>query len=76
MIPQVAEIISAIETDEQVKAVVFDSAVEGFVLIHLDFLAFKRPRTPTGNWPRRAPERRYCRLEVIKGCGAESQLRT
>jgi enoyl-CoA hydratase/carnithine racemase len=55
MIPQVAEIISAIETDEQVKVVVFDSAVEGFVLIHLDFLAFKRPRTPTGNRPRRAP---------------------
>ena len=39
MLPQVGEIITAIGTDEQVKAVVFDSAVEGFFLIHLDFLA-------------------------------------
>jgi hypothetical protein len=39
MLPQVNEIIAAIETDEQVKVVVFDSAVEGFFLIHLDFLA-------------------------------------
>jgi enoyl-CoA hydratase/carnithine racemase len=33
------EIITALETDEQVKVVVFDSAVEGYFLIHLDFLA-------------------------------------
>src|SRR5260221_8053464 len=39
MLPQVNEIITAIETDEQVKGVIFDSAVEGFYLIHLDFLA-------------------------------------
>src|SRR5450755_4730973 len=39
MLPQVGEIITTIETDEQVKVVVFDSAVEGFFLIHLDFLA-------------------------------------
>jgi len=39
MLPQVGEIIAAIETDEQVKVVVFDSAIEGFFLIHLDFLA-------------------------------------
>jgi enoyl-CoA hydratase/carnithine racemase len=39
MLPQVNEIITAIETDEQVKVVVFDSAVEGFFLIHLNFLA-------------------------------------
>src|SRR5258706_12159933 len=39
MLPQVNEIITAIETDEQVKVVVFDSAVEGLFLIHLDFLA-------------------------------------
>ena len=38
MLLQVNEIITAIETDEQVKVVVFDSAVEGFFLIHLDFL--------------------------------------
>src|SRR5450432_2530364 len=39
MLPQVNEIITALETDEQVKVVVFDSAVEGFFMIHLDFLA-------------------------------------
>src|SRR6267154_386434 len=39
MLPQVNEIITAIETDEKVKVVVFDSAVEGFFLIHVDFLA-------------------------------------
>jgi enoyl-CoA hydratase/carnithine racemase len=39
MLPQVNEIITALETDEHVKVVVFDSAVEGFFLIHLDFLA-------------------------------------
>src|SRR5258705_9412305 len=38
MLPQVNEIITALETDEHVKVVVFDSAVEGFFLIHLDFL--------------------------------------
>ena len=36
---QFKEIVSAIETDEQVKVVVFDSAVEGFFLNHSDFLA-------------------------------------
>jgi enoyl-CoA hydratase/carnithine racemase len=39
MLPQVNEIITAIETDVQVKVAVFDSAVEGFFLIHLNFLA-------------------------------------
>src|ERR1700693_1330217 len=38
-IPQLGEIITALETDEQVKVVVFDSAVEGFFLTHYDFLA-------------------------------------
>src|SRR6202165_6270857 len=58
MLPQVNEIITAIETDEQVKVVVFDSAVEGFFLIHLDFLAklddlAHLPSGPTGlhPWP-------------------------
>src|SRR5437870_8271894 len=58
MLPQVNEIIAAIETDEQVKVVVFDSAVEGFFLIHLDFLAnlddlARLPSGPTGlhPWP-------------------------
>lgn len=38
-IPQLNEIVTALESDENVKAVVFDSAVEGFFLTHYDFLA-------------------------------------
>jgi enoyl-CoA hydratase/carnithine racemase len=49
-IPQLDEIITALETDEHLKVVVFDSAVEGFFMTHYDFLA--RPeattRLPTG----------------------------
>jgi enoyl-CoA hydratase/carnithine racemase len=44
-IPQLNEIITALETDEHVKVVVFDSAVEGFFLTHYDFLA--RPEDTT-----------------------------
>src|SRR5258705_14002759 len=38
-IPQLNEIITGLETDEEGKVVVFDSAVEGFFLTHYDFLA-------------------------------------
>src|SRR6266567_3987517 len=38
-IPQLDEIVTALETDADVKVVVFDSAVEGFFLTHYDFLA-------------------------------------
>src|SRR6202789_846440 len=38
-IPQLNEIVTAIEADESLKMVVFDSAVEGFFLTHYDFLA-------------------------------------
>src|SRR5437764_6485950 len=38
-IPQLDEIITAVETDKDVKVVVFDSAVEGFFMTHYDFLA-------------------------------------
>src|SRR4051794_39664612 len=38
-IPQLNAVITALETDEQVKVVVFDSAIEGFFLTHYDFLA-------------------------------------
>jgi enoyl-CoA hydratase/carnithine racemase len=38
-IPLLEEIVSALETDDRVKVVVFDSAVEGFFLTHYDFLA-------------------------------------
>jgi len=55
-IPQLNEIITALQTDEQVKVVVFDSAVEGFFLTHYDFLAkledsTSLPLGPTGLQP-------------------------
>jgi enoyl-CoA hydratase/carnithine racemase len=37
-IPQLEAIVEAIESDEQVKVVVFDSAIEGVFLTHQDFL--------------------------------------
>jgi len=52
------EIMTAIETDEHVKVVVFESAVEGFFLNHSDFLAKLEdltgiPQGPSGleAWP-------------------------
>src|SRR5690349_16315798 len=38
-LPQLEQIVSALENDDRVKVVVFDSAVEGFFLTHWDFLA-------------------------------------
>src|SRR5712671_5471220 len=38
-IPQLNEIVTALETDSHVKVVVFDSAVDGFFLTHYNFLA-------------------------------------
>jgi enoyl-CoA hydratase/carnithine racemase len=52
------EIVTAIETDKDVRVVVFESAVEGFFLNHSDFLADMKeltdlPQGPTGleAWP-------------------------
>src|ERR1700682_873045 len=55
-IPQLDEVIRAIETDEDVKVVVFESAVEGFFLTHYDFVApvedtTRLPPGPTGLSP-------------------------
>src|SRR5712664_4223355 len=55
-IPQLNDVITALETDTQVKVVVFDSAVEGFFLTHYDFLAkpedtTRLPPGPTGLQP-------------------------
>jgi len=55
-IPQLDEVITALETDKQVKVVVFDSVVEGFFLTHYDFLAALEETTglppgPTGLQP-------------------------
>jgi enoyl-CoA hydratase/carnithine racemase len=52
-LPQLGAIITEIETDPEVKVVVFDSAVEGFFITHYDFLApledsLAIPPGPTG----------------------------
>jgi enoyl-CoA hydratase/carnithine racemase len=52
-IPQLSEVVSELETDQDVKVAVFDSAVEGFFLTHYDFLAKPEDTTnlppgPTG----------------------------
>src|SRR3954447_4473250 len=39
MVLQFQEVINALETDEHVRVVVFDSAVDGYFLNHSDFLA-------------------------------------
>lgn len=51
--PQLNAIVTALETDPEVKVVVFDSAVEGFFITHYDFLAAPEetlglPPGPTG----------------------------
>ncbi|MDR6288662.1 MULTISPECIES: enoyl-CoA hydratase/isomerase family protein [Inquilinus] len=50
---QLNAVVAALEGDEQVKVVVFDSAIEGFFLTHYDFLANPEdtlglPPGPTG----------------------------
>src|SRR5580700_9098645 len=55
-IPELNEIVTALETDEDVKVVVFDSTVEGFFLTHYNFLARLEDTTslspgPTGLSP-------------------------
>src|SRR3954453_14735694 len=58
MVRQSQEVINAIETDEQVRVVVFDSAVDDYFLNHSDFMArledlTSMPTGPTGlpPWP-------------------------
>jgi enoyl-CoA hydratase/carnithine racemase len=55
-IPQMERVISLIEGDNEVKVVVFDSAVDGFFATHYDFLSpleesAKFPPGPTGLQP-------------------------
>src|SRR4030088_1454725 len=71
------EIVTAIETDRDVKVVVFDSAVEGFFLNHSDFLADMKeltsmPQGPTGleAWPDmlvRIPRAPVVAMALIRG---------
>ena len=58
LVREFGEIIAAVEADEDVKVLVFDSAVEGFFLNHSDFNADLKdltslPQGPTGleAWP-------------------------
>ena len=58
MVRQFQEVIAALETDEHVKVVVFESAVDDYFLNHSDFLARLEdltalPAGPTGlpPWP-------------------------
>jgi enoyl-CoA hydratase/carnithine racemase len=55
---QLRDIVTALESDEQVKVVIFESAIDGFFLNHSDFLAKLEdltniPQGPTGleAWP-------------------------
>ena len=69
-IPQLDDIITAIETDEQVKVVVFDSAVPGFFLTHYDFLAkpentTRLPPGPAGLQPLPDMLVRLSRAQVV-----------
>ena len=74
---QMKEIMTALETDEHVKVVVFDSAVEGFFLNHSDFLGkledlTSLPPGPTGleAWPDvlvRLPRAPVVSIALIRG---------
>ncbi len=69
-IPQLEEVVASLETDDRVKVVVFDSAVEGFFLTHYDFLAkpedsAKFPVGPTGLQPLPDMLARLSRASVV-----------
>jgi len=69
-IPQLNEIVTALETDSDVKVVVFDSAVDGFFLTHYNFLARLEDTTrllpgPTGLSPLPATLVRLSRAPVV-----------
>src|SRR5439155_1919788 len=55
-IPQLNEVITAIETDKELKVVAFASAIDGFFMTHYDYLAkleetTRLPPGPTGLQP-------------------------
>src|SRR5713101_7865992 len=69
-IPQLEEVVSCLETDERVKVVVFDSAVEGFFITHWDFLtgfadSNRFPAGRTGLQPLPGMLARISRLPVV-----------
>jgi enoyl-CoA hydratase/carnithine racemase len=87
-IQQLDEIVTAIESDEQLKVVVFDSAIDGFFMTHYDFLSpaeetINLPLGPTGLLPWPDIHVRLSRAPVVSiakirgratGCGSELAL--
>jgi enoyl-CoA hydratase/carnithine racemase len=87
-IQQLHEIITAIESDKQLKVVVFDSAIDGFFMTHYDFLSPAEetnslPLGPTGLLPWPDLLVRLSRVPVVSiakirgratGCGSELAL--
>jgi enoyl-CoA hydratase/carnithine racemase len=72
-IPQLETVVSSLESDDRVKVVVFDSAVDGFFLTHYDFLAEPSESTkfPAGKTGLQAlPDMlaRLSRLPVVSIC--------
>lgn len=68
--PQLDDVVRAIESDDRLKVVVFDSAVDGFFLTHYNFLAPLKDTTslPTGPnglpaWPGVLP--RLARADAV-----------
>ena len=61
-IPQLDEVVTAIENDKDLRVVVFDSAVEGFFMTHYDFLA--KSKTP----PACLPDPQGCSRSLICSC--------
>src|ERR1700685_2722449 len=77
MVKQFQEVIKALEADENVRVVVFDSAVEDYFLNHSDFMAkledlTSMPAGPTGlpPWPDflvRLPRAPVASIGLIRG---------
>jgi enoyl-CoA hydratase/carnithine racemase len=89
-VPQLESIVASLESDEQVKVVVFDSAIEGFFITHYDFLAKPEESAafsagPTGLQPLPDMFARLSRASVVSiasirgratGVGSELALAT
>ena len=85
MVRQFQEVINALENDEHVRVVVFDSAVDGYFLNHSDFLArledlTSLPPGPTGlpPWPDflvRLPRAPVASIALIRGRATAARSR-
>ena len=66
-LPELEAVVDALESDEDVKVVVFDSAVEGFFITHWDFLAEPREFPPGSTGLQALPDQlvRLSRAPVV-----------